>query len=492
MTDHARVVIIGGGAVGCSALYHLAKLGWTDCLLLERDELTSGSTWHAAGNCPNFSTSWNVIKLQRHSTKLYARLGEETGYPINYHITGSLRLAHSRDRMDEYKHVACMAQAQGIEFELLSPAEAKSRHPFLELHDLQGALWDPYDGDIDPSQLTQAYAKGAKDLGCRIQRFTRVTALAQKPDGGWRITTDKGEVEAEVVVNAAGYRAGEIMAMVGQYLPIVSLEHQYLLTESIPELTARKTPLPLLRDPDVSYYLRQERDALLLGPYEKEKAVAQWADAVPENFAYQLFPDSLDRLESYIEDAIGRVPILGKVGMQKVINGPIPYSPDGNPYIGPAHGLQQFLPLLLLQLRHRAVRRRRQDRRRMDRPWRAGMGFLDPRPAALHRLRDQDLCRRQGAGALSERICHRLPLQRMARRPPGQDHRALRQTEEQGRHVLRPRRLGARDLVPARPRTSRSSSPASGAPISMTPWPRNARPCASRSASSISAASPSW
>ncbi len=342
MTDRARVVIIGGGAVGCSALYHLAKLGWTDCLLIERDELTSGSTWHAAGNCPNFSTSWNIIKLQRHSTSLYARLGEETGYPINYHVTGSLRLAHSRDRMDEYKHVAAMARAQGIDFALLTPAEAKARYPFLELHDLEGALWDPYDGDIDPSQLTQAYAKGAKDLGCRIQRFTRVTGLARKPAGDWRILTDKGEFEAEIVVNAAGYRAGEIMAMVGQYLPIVSLEHQYLLTESIPALAERKEKLPLLRDPDVSYYLRQERDALLLGPYEKEKAVARWADGVPENFAYQLFPDSLDRLEPYIEDAIKRVPILGAVGMQKVINGPIPYSPDGNPYIGPAHGLTNF------------------------------------------------------------------------------------------------------------------------------------------------------
>src|SRR5262249_3427598 len=158
-----RVVIIGGGAGGCSALYHLAKLGWTDFLLLGRDELTSGSTWHAAGNCPHFSTSWNIIKLQRHSTKRYHRLREGGGYPINYHRTGSLRLAHNRDRMDEYKHVATMAQAQGIAFELLSPAEAKSRYPFLELHDLEGALWDPYDGDIDPSQLTQAYAKGAKD-----------------------------------------------------------------------------------------------------------------------------------------------------------------------------------------------------------------------------------------------------------------------------------------------------------------------------------------
>jgi dimethylglycine dehydrogenase len=342
VTDHARVVIIGGGAVGCSALYHLAKLGWTDCLLLERDELTAGSTWHAAGNCPNFSTSWNLIKLQRHSTRLYAELGAAVDYPINYHVTGSLRLAHTRERMDEFKHVASMAQAQGIDFALLSPAEARQRYPFLELHDLQGALWDPHDGDIDPSQLTQAFAKGAKDLGCRIQRATRVMALAQKPDGHWRITTDKGEIEAEIVVNAAGYRAGEIMAMLGHYLPIVTLEHQYLLTEPVPELSARAEKLPLLRDPDTSYYLRQERDALLLGPYEKENAVLHWADGVPENFAYQLFGDSLDRLEPYIEDAIARVPILGSVGVRKVINGPIPYSPDGNPYIGPAHGLVNF------------------------------------------------------------------------------------------------------------------------------------------------------
>ena len=342
MADRARVVIIGGGAAGCSALYHLAKLGWRDCLLVERDELTSGSTWHAAGNCPNFSASWNIIKLQRHSTKLYARLGEEVGYPINYHVTGSLRLANNRDRMDEYEHVASMALAQGIDFDLLTPAEAKRRYPFLELHGLLGALWDPFDGDIDPSQLTQAYAKGAKDLGCRIQRFTKVTGLARGPSGDWRVATDKGEIEAEIVVNAAGYRAGEIMAMVGQYLPIVSLEHQYLLTESMPELGARQSPLPLLRDPDVSYYLRQERDGLLIGPYEKEGAVARWAEGVPADFAYQLFPDSLDRLESYVEQAIERVPILGQAGIRKVVNGPIPYSPDGNPYIGPAHGLPNF------------------------------------------------------------------------------------------------------------------------------------------------------
>src|SRR5215813_10477180 len=161
MTDHARVVIIGGGAVGCSTLYHLAKMGWTDCLLLEMNELSSGSTWHAAGNVPNFSTSWNIIKLQRHSSQLYARLGDEVGYPINYHVTGSIRLAHGRERMDEYRHVAAMARYQGIAFETLAPAEIKARYPFIQLHDIVGGLWDPGDGDIDPAQLTQALAKGA-------------------------------------------------------------------------------------------------------------------------------------------------------------------------------------------------------------------------------------------------------------------------------------------------------------------------------------------
>ena len=341
MQTHARVVIIGGGSVGTSALYHLAERGWTDCLLIERAELTSGSTWHAAGNCPNFSTSWNVIKFQRHSTRLYAELGAKVDYPINYHITGSIRLAHTRDRLDELRHVAAMAQAQGIDFRILSPAEIQELYPFITLDDLQGGLLDPLDGDIDPSQLTQAFAKGARDLGAKIERFTRVTAIHKLPNGEWRVVTDKGEVTCEYLVNAAGYRAGEVMAMVGQHLPIVSMSHQYLVTEPIPELAGREKKLPLLRDPDVSYYLRQERDGLLLGPYEWT-ATPHWLDAIPDDFAHQLYPDDLDRLESYIEAAIARVPILGKVGVQRVINGPIPYSPDGNPYIGPAHGLKNF------------------------------------------------------------------------------------------------------------------------------------------------------
>jgi dimethylglycine dehydrogenase len=340
MSDHARVVIIGGGAVGCSALYHLALLGWTDCLLLERDELTSGSTWHAAGNCPTFSTSYNVIKLQRYSNRLYAELAAAGEAPITHHVTGSIRLAHSRDRMDEFRHVRAMARAQGLELELLTPGQANELYPFMETAELEGVLFDPYDGDVDPSQLTQAFAREARARGCRIRRFTRVIGLERRAEG-WRVITDQGEIACEVVVNAAGYRAGEIMAMVGHYLPIVSMSHQYLMTEAIPELAGRRDKLPLLRDPDVSYYLRQERDGLLLGPYEWD-ARAHWLDGIPGDFANQLYDDDLDRLEPYIEAAIGRVPILGSVGVQRVINGPIPYSPDGNPYIGPAHGLTNF------------------------------------------------------------------------------------------------------------------------------------------------------
>ena len=341
MRAHARIVIIGGGAVGCSALYHLAKLGVTDCVLLERDELTSGSTWHAAGNCPNFSTGWNTIKLQRHSTKLYKTLGDDVGYPINYHVTGSIRLAHTRERMDEFRHVRSMARAQGIDFEILTPAQAKALHPFMELHDIVGALHDPHDGDIDPSQLTQAYAKGARDLGCEIQRFTRVTGISQKQNGEWLVRTDKGDIACESLVNAAGYRAGEVMAMLGHRLPMAVMSHQYLVTEAIPELAAYAGKLPLLRDPDVSYYLRQERDGLLLGPYEWQ-ATPHWQEGIPDDFAHQLYPDALERLEPYIEDACRRVPILGSVGVQRVINGPIPYAPDGMPYVGPAHGLRNF------------------------------------------------------------------------------------------------------------------------------------------------------
>ncbi len=344
LPDTTRVVIIGGGAVGASCLYHLARAGWTDCTLLEKNELTSGSTWHAAGNVPTFSASWSVMNMQRYSTEFYRSLSEAVDYPMNYHVTGSVRLAHSENRMLEFERVVGMGRYQGMNVRMCNLEELREIYPFLETHDLEGALYDPYDGDIDPAQLTQALAKGARDLGARIVRFCPVTGVERKGQE-WVVDTPEGQVRCEYVVNAAGYRAGEIGAMFGRDVPIVAMSHQYLLTEQIPELeeysarTGRK--LPLLRDVDSSYYLRQEKNGLNLGPYERN-CKAHWVDAddpMPEDFSFQLYPDDLDRLEWYIEDAMARVPILASGGVHRVINGPIPYAPDGNPLIGPMPGV---------------------------------------------------------------------------------------------------------------------------------------------------------
>jgi dimethylglycine dehydrogenase len=339
--DFARIVVIGGGVVGTSCLYHLAKLGCTDTILLEQNELTSGSTWHAAGNVPTFSTSWTLLKLQHYSAGLYQRLAKEVDYPINYHVVGSVRLAHTQERMDEFHHVRAMARLNGMDYEILAPQEIPTRHPFATLDDIQGALWDPQDGDIDPAQLTQALAKGARDMGAKIRRFEKVVGLSAQPNGQWHVTTNKGEIRTETIVNAAGYRAGEIMALIGRSLPTVSMSHQYLVTDSIPELAQRKQRLPLLRDPDVSYYMRQELNGLILGPYEFH-TTPMWLDRIPDDFSFQLWNQDLERLEPYIQAAIERVPLLGTVGLRRVVNGPIPYSPDGNPYIGPEHGLKNF------------------------------------------------------------------------------------------------------------------------------------------------------
>ncbi len=340
----ARVVIIGGGAVGASALYHLAKAGWTDCVLLEKNELTAGSTWHAAGNVPTFSSSWSIMNMQRYSAELYRGLGQAVGYPMNYHVTGSVRLGHSKERLREFQRVVGMGRYQGMDLDILTPDEIRSRYPFLETHDLTGALYDPYDGDIDPAQLTQALATGARQMGAKIERFCPVTAV-RREKGEWVLTTPKGEIRCEIVVNAAGYYAAEVGKMFGRRVPMMVMSHQYLLFDTIPELESWSKEvghkLPLLRDVDSSYYLRQEKYGFNLGPYENP-CRAHWAtpdDPFPEDFSFQLFPDDLERLEWHIADAMARVPLLEKANLTKVINGPIPYAPDGNPLIGPMPGV---------------------------------------------------------------------------------------------------------------------------------------------------------
>ncbi|WP_298968487.1 FAD-dependent oxidoreductase [uncultured Roseobacter sp.] len=345
----ARVVIIGGGVVGTSTLYHLAKAGWTDCVLLEKNELTAGSTWHAAGNCPNFAGSWAVMNMQRYSLSMYRTLAEDVDYPMNYHVTGAIRLAHSKDRMMEFEKVASMGRYQGLEMGICTPEELKEYNPFMETHDLAGGLWDPLDGDIDPAQLTQALAKGARDAGGRIERFCPVTGIERDGDE-WIVKTDKGDIRCQYVANCAGYYAQRVGEMFkpfgGRTVPMVVMSHQYFLTDEIPELAAwtkeKGHKMPMIRDVDISYYLRQDKNGLNLGPYERN-CKAHWVtpdDPMPEDFSFQLYPDDLERLEFYIEDAMERVPALGTAGVGRNINGPIPYAPDGLPMIGPMPGVK--------------------------------------------------------------------------------------------------------------------------------------------------------
>ncbi|WP_170431301.1 GcvT family protein [Ruegeria arenilitoris] len=345
----ARVVIIGGGVVGCSSLYHLAKKGWTDCVLLEKNELTAGSTWHAAGNVPTFSNSWAIMNMQRYSTELYSGLAEEVDYPMNYHVSGSIRLAHSKERMQEFEHAMAMGKYQGIPMEMWTPEQAKERYPFLETHDLEGVLYDPTDGDIDPAQLTQALAKGARDMGQKIIRFCPATDVTQHDDGTWTVHTEKGDIACDYVVNAAGYYAQRVGEMFkpygGRTVPAMVMSHQYLLTDEVPEVEAWSKEnggkLPLLRDVDISYYLRQEKNGFNLGPYEPN-CKGHWMtedDPMPEDFSFQLWNDDLDRIEDIVTDAMERVPLMATSGVGRVINGPIPYAPDGLPLIGPMPGV---------------------------------------------------------------------------------------------------------------------------------------------------------
>lgn len=340
MLAEANVAIVGGGVAGCSLAYHLAKLGQRDVVLLEQHELTSGSTWHAAGLCTQFSSSYNLMGLLRYSCELYESLEAETGQPVDFHRCGSLRLAATEDRLDEFRHRQAMGGLVDVPFELVGPERLAELYPLLAAHGLLGAAYLPTDGHVDPTSLTQAFARGAAAANVEFLRHTPVTALERK-NGGWLVRTPRGDVRAGVVVNAAGLWAREVGRLAGVELPIVPLQHHYVVTDAIEELEHLSTELPVLRDADASYYVRQEGPGLLVGPFERNPQ--PWAlEGIPEGFHAQLLPADLGRLEDVLQPAAERLPAFAGAGIKTVVNGPDGYTPDGRCLMGPVPGLPGF------------------------------------------------------------------------------------------------------------------------------------------------------
>jgi dimethylglycine dehydrogenase len=346
---HVRVLVIGGGVVGVSTLYHLTKKGWSDVALIERTELTAGSTWHAAGLLPLFNMSYTVGQLHKYSVDLYKRLPAETGQDVSFHATGNLRLATCRERMDEYQKYCGTANTIGVPFEVISARRVKELWPLLELGGnadtpaIIGALYHPDDGHIAPADLTMALRKGARAGGAEIYEHTEAHSIERTPGGEWRVHTSQGDITAQHLVLATGNYARQTGRLLGLNVPAIPVEHQYIVYDESPELKAYRQgggrELAVLREPDKSYYLREERLGWILGPYE-HGAPARFADGVPDWFGRSLFPGDLDRLVPHVEAATRRVPALEHCGLKDIINGPISYTPDGSPLIGPAWGVR--------------------------------------------------------------------------------------------------------------------------------------------------------
>ena len=345
MKSQARVVVIGGGVVGVSTLYHLAKKGWSDVLLLERKELTSGSTWHAAGLLPLFNMSYSVGQIHKYSVALYKTLEAETGQNVGFSVCSNIRLARTKDRWDEFMYYAGVARTIGVDVNILTPDQVAEIWPLCNTDGILGAIQHPEDGYIQPADLTQAMARGARSRGAEIHRNTAVTGIERQPSGEWLVRTDKGDITCEHVVSATGNFARRTGAMVGLDVPVIPVEHQYIVTEAHPAIQERRRQgLPemgVLREADSSWYMREEAGGLLLGPYEKG-APACYVDGPSDESEYELFQEDLERLMPHIETAIARVPAFGEVGIKKVYNGAIAYTPDGSPIIGPAWDLQNF------------------------------------------------------------------------------------------------------------------------------------------------------
>ena len=341
MKSHVRVAVIGGGVVGCSVLYHLTRLGWSDVMLIERSELTSGSTWHAAGGFHTLNADTNMAALQGYTIRLYRELEELTGQSCGLHHVGGLTLAADADRLDFLKAERAKHRYMGLETEIVGPDEIARLSPITNPKGLLGALYDPLDGHLDPSGTTQAYAKGARMQGAEIVLRNPVRELRPRPDGTWDVATVQGTVNAEHVVNAAGLWAREVGEMAGVYLPCHPMEHQYLVTDDLPEVYERDTELPHCMDPAGESYLRQEGRGLVIGMYEQRCEL--WAvDGTPSDFGHELLPEKIDRIADKLDVAYERYPILRTAGVKRIISGPFTFAPDGNPLVGPVPGLRNY------------------------------------------------------------------------------------------------------------------------------------------------------
>ena len=341
MKTTTRVAVIGGGVVGCSVLYHLTKLGWADVMLLERSDLTSGSTWHAAGGFHTLNGDTNMAALQGYTIRLYKELEEITGMSCGLHHVGGITLADNRDRFDMLLAERAKHRFMGLETNIVGPEEIRRISPITNTDGIIGALYDPLDGHLDPSGTTHAYARAARMGGALIETQCMVRETNQRPDGSWDVVTDKGTIHAEHVVNAGGLWAREVGAMAGIYFPLHPMEHQYIVTDDIPEIYELGREHPHVVDPAGESYLRQEGRGLCIGFYEQK--ARPWAvDGTPWSFGHELLPDDFDKIEDSIAFAYRRFPVLARAGVKSVIHGPFTFAPDGNPLVGPVPGLRNY------------------------------------------------------------------------------------------------------------------------------------------------------
>jgi dimethylglycine dehydrogenase len=384
MKSHVRVAVIGGGVVGCSILYHLTKLGWSDVALIERKELTAGSSWHAAGGFHALNSDPGIAKLQSYTIELYREIEHLSEQSVGMHMTGGINIAGTDKRWEFLRADHARHRVLGLETELLTPSEIKDLCPLIDVRDVRGALFDSHEGHVDPSGATYAYAKAAQLAGAQIYRHTRVMDLKPSGRGSWRVITDKGEIEAEHVVNAAGLWAREMGAMVGVQLPLIPMEHHYLITEDIPEIVAATKELPLILDLDAEIYMRQERNGMLVGVYEKD--ATPWAvNGTPWEYGEtELLPPELDRLADALIKGYQRFPAVAEAGIKRIINGPFTFAPDGNPLVGPVPGVPNYwsacgvMAASAFPLRSGSSRA---NRARTSSPWTWRVSVLTRRPA---------------------------------------------------------------------------------------------------------------